>query len=121
MERGRKGSVVRRYRRQLRLGGCDSRRHTFGKQRIVLVLPSVRLHDVSKDGRVLLSRESWRDQAIGFFPGDKASIRIPGWTAPRSLEFPLTGVCCLSMKAEKSITLPAIFNPITGTRTVLLR
>jgi len=33
--------------------------------------PSIRLHDISRDGRVLLSRESWRSQLIGFFPGDK--------------------------------------------------
>jgi len=32
-----------------------------GKQRIVLRLPGiVRLHDVSRDGRILLSKESWR-------------------------------------------------------------
>jgi Tol biopolymer transport system component len=43
-----------------------------GKPRVVLTLPSIRLHDISKDGRVLLSQESWRRQARGFFPGDKA-------------------------------------------------
>jgi hypothetical protein len=42
-----------------------------GHPRIVLTLPSIRLHDISKDGRVLLSQESWRRQAKGFFPGDK--------------------------------------------------
>ncbi len=32
-----------------------------GKQRIVLRLPGIlRLHDVSRDGRILLSKESWR-------------------------------------------------------------
>jgi hypothetical protein len=32
-----------------------------GKQRVVLRLPGIlRLHDVSRDGRVLLSKESWR-------------------------------------------------------------
>jgi hypothetical protein len=30
------------------------------------------LHDISKDGRVLLSRETWRRQIRGLFPGDKA-------------------------------------------------
>ncbi len=41
-----------------------------GKERIVSVLPSVRLHDIARDGRVLLSRESWRTQLMGLFPGD---------------------------------------------------
>ena len=31
----------------------------------------MRLHDISSDGRVLLSRENWRSQLVGFFPGDK--------------------------------------------------
>jgi Tol biopolymer transport system component/predicted Ser/Thr protein kinase len=43
-----------------------------GRERSILSLPSVRLHDISKDGRVLLSRETWRRQIKGFFPGDKA-------------------------------------------------
>jgi eukaryotic-like serine/threonine-protein kinase len=43
-----------------------------GKPRVVLTLPSIRLYDIAKDGRVLLSHESWRRQARGFFPGDKA-------------------------------------------------
>lgn len=43
-----------------------------GQERTVLVSPSVRLHDVAKDGRILLSHESWRRQMIGFFPGDVA-------------------------------------------------
>jgi eukaryotic-like serine/threonine-protein kinase len=42
-----------------------------GKDRTVLLLPSVRLHDIAKDGRVLLSHESWRRQLMGRFPGDK--------------------------------------------------
>ena len=41
-----------------------------GKERIVSLLPSVRLHDIARDGRVLLSRESWRTQLMGLFPGD---------------------------------------------------
>jgi serine/threonine protein kinase/dipeptidyl aminopeptidase/acylaminoacyl peptidase len=44
---------------------------TAGKERTILSLPSVRLHDISKDGRVLLSHETWRRQIRGFFPGDK--------------------------------------------------
>ncbi len=43
-----------------------------GKERTVLTMPSVRLHDISKDGLVLMSSESWRRQVRGFFPGDKA-------------------------------------------------
>jgi serine/threonine protein kinase/Tol biopolymer transport system component len=43
-----------------------------GKERAILSMPSVRLHDISKDGRVLLSRETWRRQIRGLFPGDKA-------------------------------------------------
>jgi eukaryotic-like serine/threonine-protein kinase len=41
-----------------------------GKMRTLFISPSIRLHDVSSDGRVLLSRESWRSQLMGFFPGD---------------------------------------------------
>jgi Tol biopolymer transport system component/tRNA A-37 threonylcarbamoyl transferase component Bud32 len=41
-----------------------------GKERAILSLPSLRLHDISKDGRVLLSRETWRRQIRGLFPGD---------------------------------------------------
>jgi eukaryotic-like serine/threonine-protein kinase len=43
-----------------------------GRERTILSLPSVRLHDISKDGRVLLSHETWRRQIRGLFPGDKA-------------------------------------------------
>ena len=42
-----------------------------GRKRTVLTMPYVRLHDIAKDGRVLLSHESWRRQLKGFFPGDK--------------------------------------------------
>ncbi len=42
-----------------------------GKERVILTLPSVRLHDIASDGRVLLSRENWRGQLRGYFPGDK--------------------------------------------------
>jgi eukaryotic-like serine/threonine-protein kinase len=42
-----------------------------GRKREIFTLPNMRLHDVSRDGRVLVSRESWRRQLIGFFPGDK--------------------------------------------------
>ena len=43
-----------------------------GKERTVVTVPDVRLHDIAPDGRVLLSRENWRTQLIGFFPGDTA-------------------------------------------------
>jgi len=43
-----------------------------GKERTVVTIPWVRLHDIARDGRVLLSRENWRTQLIGFFPGDSA-------------------------------------------------
>jgi len=44
-----------------------------GEQRIVVALPDVvRLHDISRDGRVLLSHESWRLQMKGLFPGNAA-------------------------------------------------
>jgi eukaryotic-like serine/threonine-protein kinase len=42
-----------------------------GKIRTVLQLPSMRLHDISSNGRLLVSRESWGFQLVGFFPGDK--------------------------------------------------
>ncbi len=42
-----------------------------GRERTLLVLPSIRLHDISRNGQVLLSRENWRTQLVGFFPGDK--------------------------------------------------
>jgi eukaryotic-like serine/threonine-protein kinase len=43
-----------------------------GNERTVVTMPWVRLHDISRDGRVLLSRENWRSQLIGLFPGDTA-------------------------------------------------
>jgi hypothetical protein len=43
-----------------------------GKERTVVTIPWVRLHDIARDGRVLLSRENWRTQLIGLFPGDTA-------------------------------------------------
>jgi eukaryotic-like serine/threonine-protein kinase len=43
-----------------------------GKDRIVLTIPWVRLHDISSDGRVLITHENWRRQLMGFFPGDSA-------------------------------------------------
>ncbi len=43
-----------------------------GKQRVVLRLPGiVRLHDVSRDGRILLSKESWRSGLQFRGPGDR--------------------------------------------------
>ncbi len=42
-----------------------------GKKRVILTMPYLRLHDVAKDGRALISHEIWRRQLTGFFPGDK--------------------------------------------------
>jgi serine/threonine protein kinase len=58
----------------VRAGWADSLRSVTlsGKERTALTLPTVRLHDIASDGRILLSRESWRAQMLGFFPGDKA-------------------------------------------------
>jgi eukaryotic-like serine/threonine-protein kinase len=50
-----------------------------GQQRIILRLPGMlRLHDVSRDGRILLSRESWRSGLQVRGPGD-AKERDLGW------------------------------------------
>jgi hypothetical protein len=50
-----------------------------GKQRIVLRLPGMlRLHDVARDGRILLSRESWRSGLQFRGPGD-AKERDLAW------------------------------------------
>jgi eukaryotic-like serine/threonine-protein kinase len=43
-----------------------------GKEREILALPQMRLHDISKDGKLLVSKESWGRQLIGMFPGDSA-------------------------------------------------
>jgi Tol biopolymer transport system component len=43
-----------------------------GKKRAILTMPYLRLHDIARDGRVLLSHESWRRQLKGLFPGDTA-------------------------------------------------
>ena len=43
-----------------------------GKARPVLTSPSIRLYDISKNGRVLVSHETWRRQMKGLFPGDKS-------------------------------------------------
>ncbi len=50
-----------------------------GKLRVVLRLPgTLRLHDVSRDGRILLTREIWRDEVQFRGPGD-ASERPLSW------------------------------------------
>jgi hypothetical protein len=50
-----------------------------GKERIVLRLPGMlRLHDVSRDGRILFSRESWRSGVQFRGPGD-AKERDLSW------------------------------------------
>ncbi|MBV8553361.1 MAG: protein kinase [Acidobacteriaceae bacterium] len=48
-----------------------------GQRRIVLRLPGMlRLHDVSRDGRILLSKESWRSEMQFRGPGDKKERRL---------------------------------------------
>ena len=42
-----------------------------GKSRTILTSPSVRLFDIAKDGRVLLSRETFGRDTRGLFPSDK--------------------------------------------------
>jgi eukaryotic-like serine/threonine-protein kinase len=50
-----------------------------GKQRVVLHWPgTLRLHDVSRDGRILLSKESWRSEIQFRGPGD-ATERDLSW------------------------------------------
>ena len=58
-----------------------------GKERVVLTSPSIRLFDISKDGLVLMSNETWRGQHIALFPGDKSEHPY-SWadgTAPTAL------------------------------------
>lgn len=43
-----------------------------GKERVILTSPTIHLYDISKDGLVLLSHETWRRQLKGLFPGDKS-------------------------------------------------
>jgi eukaryotic-like serine/threonine-protein kinase len=54
-------------------GWADSIRAVMlsGRERSVLLLRSLRLHDIARNGSVLLSHENWRRQLLGFFPGDK--------------------------------------------------
>jgi hypothetical protein len=57
-----------------------------GKQRIVLRLPGMlRLHDVSRDGRILLTKESWRSEMQFRGPGD-AEERNLSWLDYAQLE-----------------------------------
>jgi Tol biopolymer transport system component len=43
-----------------------------GQRRVILTMPYLRLHDIARDGRVLMSHEIWRRQMRGLFPGDIA-------------------------------------------------
>jgi hypothetical protein len=44
-----------------------------GRARTLENFPGIiRLHDISRDGRLLISRETWRHQITGYFPGDRA-------------------------------------------------
>jgi eukaryotic-like serine/threonine-protein kinase len=48
-----------------------------GQQRIVLRLPGMlRLHDISREGSILLSKESWRSELMFRGPGDTKDRRL---------------------------------------------
>ena len=59
-----------------------------GKERLVyLGTGTLTLHDISKRGRVLFTRDDWRAGAVGLPPGAKAEIDLSwhDWTVPRDL------------------------------------
>jgi len=52
-----------------------------GKERMVLRLPgALMLLDISKDGRVLLIRASWRREVMGVSEADTKEHELSGWT-----------------------------------------
>ncbi len=71
LESRRKRSMVCDRLPALRLGRLHPGRDPRRQERTVLTMPSIRLHDISKDGHILLSHENWRRQLVGLFPGDK--------------------------------------------------
>jgi WD40 repeat protein len=59
-----------------------------GKERLVyLGTGTLTLHDISKQGRVLFTRDDWRAGAVGLAPGAKTEIDLSwhDWTVPRDL------------------------------------
>ncbi|MEX1245889.1 MAG: protein kinase [Thermoanaerobaculia bacterium] len=55
-----------------------------GKSRTVWTAPSINLHDIGRDGRVLFSRESSRREIVGVAAGDSAERNLTGlnWSFP---------------------------------------
>src|SRR3984957_340681 len=59
-----------------------------GKERLVyLGTGTLTLHDISKQGRVLFTRDDWRAGMIGLAPGAKSEIELSwhDWTIPRDV------------------------------------
>jgi serine/threonine protein kinase len=59
-----------------------------GKERLVyLGTGTLTLHDISKQGRVLFTRDDWRAGMVGLAPGAKAETDLSwhDWTVPRDL------------------------------------
>jgi eukaryotic-like serine/threonine-protein kinase len=59
-----------------------------GKERLVyLGTGTLTLHDISKQGRILFTRDDWRAGAVGLAPGSKAETDLSwhDWTVPRDL------------------------------------
>ena len=59
-----------------------------GKERLVyLGTGTLTLHDISKQGRVLFTRDDWRAGMIGFAPGAKTETDLSwhDWTVPRDI------------------------------------
>ncbi len=59
-----------------------------GQQRVVARVPGVlTLHDIWRDGRVLLARENWRREVIGLSPGEnkERDLTCLDWSVPADL------------------------------------
>jgi serine/threonine protein kinase len=59
-----------------------------GKERLVYVgTGTLTLHDISKQGRVLFTRDDWRAGMVGLAPGAKSEIELSwhDWTIPRDI------------------------------------
>src|SRR5262249_28727595 len=59
-----------------------------GKERLVyLGTGTLTLHDISKQGRILFTRDDWRAGLVGLAPGAKSEIDLSwhDWTVPRDL------------------------------------
>ncbi len=59
-----------------------------GKERLIyLGTGTMTLHDISKDGRVLITRDDWRAGMLGVAPGDtkERDLSWHDWTVPRDI------------------------------------